>query len=82
LNSNLDSWPIGWSEPAATNAPVQDEAVQARFGDEQKTHPLLLPWDFSTPFSALKFCPPTYLPASYTLLAKFLFLGKTFFLLG
>ncbi len=27
---------LGWSEPAATNAPVQDEAVQAVLGMNQK----------------------------------------------
>ncbi len=32
------------------------------FGDEPKTHPLPLPRDFSAPFSAPKFSPPTYLP--------------------
>jgi len=38
------------------------------FGDEPKTHPLALPRDFSAPFSAPKFSPPTYLrpPTSLT----------------
>jgi len=52
---------LGWSETTATNAPVQDEAVQAVLGMNQKhillpcpgifqpskTHPLALPRDFS-----------------------------------
>jgi hypothetical protein len=51
----------GWSEPAATSAPVQDEAVQAVLGMNQKHirfpcpgifHPLLCPI----------ISPPTYLP--------------------
>jgi len=33
---------IGWSEPIATNAPVEDEAVQAILGMNQK-HILLCP---------------------------------------
>jgi len=44
-------WIQGWSEPAAINAPVEDEAVQA----------LPLPREFSAPLSAPKFSPPTYL---------------------
>jgi hypothetical protein len=32
------------------------------FGDEPKTHPLPLPRDFSAPFFAPKFSPPTYFP--------------------
>ncbi len=57
----------GWSEPAATSAPVQDET-----GDEPKTHPLPLPRDFLTPFSAPKIfpsylLPPHYLPPSSSL---------------
>ncbi len=34
----------------------------SRFGDEPETHPLPMPKDFSTPFSASKLSPPTYLP--------------------
>jgi len=56
---------IGWSELAATNALVQDEAVQAVLGMNQKTHPLPVPKDFLGPFSAPKFSPPTYFPPSY-----------------
>jgi hypothetical protein len=50
---------IGWSETTATNAPVQDEAVQAILGMNQKH--ILLPRDFSAPFFAPKFSPPTSL---------------------
>jgi hypothetical protein len=54
----------GWSEPATTNALVEDEVVQVVLRMNQKTHPLPLPRDFSTPFSAPKSSPPTYiLPA-------------------
>jgi len=51
----LDSW----SEPAATTAPVQDEAFQAVLGMNPKTHPCPLPRDFPALFSAPKFTPPT-----------------------
>jgi len=53
---------FGWSELAATNAPVQDEAVQAVLGMNQKTYPLPVPRDFLGAFSAPKFSPPTYFP--------------------
>jgi len=49
----------GWSELAATNAPVQDEAV---LGMNQKTHSLPMSRDFLGPFSASKFSPLTYFP--------------------
>jgi len=57
----------GWSEPGATSAPVQDEAVQVVLGMSQKR--ILFPWprDFSAPFSASKFLLPTYFPPSYLL---------------
>ncbi len=48
----------GWSEPAATSAPVHDQAIQAILGIEPKTHPPL-PKVFSF------FCPKvffSYLP--------------------
>jgi len=51
----LDSW----SEPAATTAPVQDEAFQAVLGMNPKTHPCPLPRDFPALFSAPKFTPLT-----------------------
>jgi hypothetical protein len=60
----------GWSEPAATSAPVQDEAVQAVLGMNQKTYPFPLPRDFSAPFFAPKFSYPTYLPP-FTSLTSF-----------
>jgi hypothetical protein len=41
------------------------------FGDELKTHPLHLPRDFSAPFSAPKFSPPTYFPPPPTSLTSF-----------
>ncbi len=59
----------GWSEPAATSAPVQHEAVQAVLGMKPKhiqvrhfCFPLPLPRVFSALFSAAKLSPPTYLP--------------------
>jgi len=68
---------LGWSEPAATNAPVQDAAVQAVLGMNQKHilfpcpgifHPLSLPQNF--PFLPTYPHPnilpsPTYFPPSY-----------------
>jgi hypothetical protein len=53
---------FGWSEPATTSAPVQEEAVQAILGMNKKTHPYPMPRDFSALFSAPKFSPPNYLP--------------------
>jgi hypothetical protein len=61
----MGEWEImetGWNEPVATSASVQDEVIQVVLGMNKKTHPLLLPRDFSAPFSILKFSPPTYLP--------------------
>jgi hypothetical protein len=52
----------GWSEPAATNAPVQDEVVQVILGMNQKHILFPLSRDFSTPFSVPKFSQPTYFP--------------------
>jgi hypothetical protein len=51
----------GWSEPIATSAPVQDEAIQVVFGMNQK-HVLPCPrfLVFSTFFLLPKFFPPTY----------------------
>jgi hypothetical protein len=53
---------LGWSEPAATIALVQDEAVEVVLGMNQKH--ILFPWprDFSALFSASKFSLPTYFP--------------------
>jgi hypothetical protein len=55
----------GWSEPAATNAPVEDEAVQAILGMNQKhILPCLKFWVFSVSslwpqsFSLLPTSPP------------------------
>jgi hypothetical protein len=52
---------FGWSEPAATNAPDQDEAVQAVLGMNQKHILLPCPGIFLAPFSAPKFSPPASL---------------------
>jgi hypothetical protein len=59
----------GWNEPAATSAPVQDEAVEAILGMSPNISkynifyfPLPLPRVISALFSAPKFSPPTYLP--------------------
>jgi hypothetical protein len=54
----------GWSETTATNAPVQDEAVQAVLGWTKNTSSCLAQGFFS-PFSAPKFSPPTYSPPFY-----------------
>jgi len=53
---------VGWSEPGATSAPVQDEAIQAVLGMSQKHILFPCPKDFSAPFSASKFLLPTYFP--------------------
>jgi hypothetical protein len=59
--------PVGWSEPAATSAPVQDEAVQAILGMNQKHILFPCPGIFS-PLrpkifpSYLLPSPPSYLP--------------------
>ncbi len=64
---------IGWSEPAATNAPVENEAVQAVLGMNQKpilfpcpgiSQPPSMPQTFPLlPNSPLSFLPPpSYLP--------------------
>jgi len=70
-------WGEGWSEPAATNAPVQDEAVQAILGMNPNTSsppslhifyfPLPLPRVFSALLSAQSF---PLLPTSPTLNPK------------
>ncbi len=57
----------GWCEPAVTNAPVEDEAIQAVLGMNQK--PILFPYPrISQPpslpqnFLLLPTSPPSYLP--------------------
>jgi hypothetical protein len=57
---------VGRSEPATTNAQVEDEAVQAVLGMNQK-HVLKYPkfLVFFSLFSAPKFFPPTYLSPTY-----------------
>ncbi len=52
---------VGWSEPAATNAPVEDEAVQAILGMNQKPILFPCPETFQPPFLPQKF--PAYLPS-------------------
>jgi hypothetical protein len=53
----------GWGEPAATSAPVHNQAIQAILGSEPKTHPPLPKvFSFFSLFSAPKFFAPTYLP--------------------
>ncbi len=51
----------GWSEPAATNAPLEG-GHSRRIGDEPRTHPPLPKVFGFSLFSAPKFFPPTYLP--------------------
>jgi hypothetical protein len=57
---------FSWSKPAATNAPVEDEAIQAILGMNQKH---ILPYPkflkILSLFSVPKFFPPTYLPPTY-----------------
>jgi len=50
----------GWSKPTTTNAPIEDEAVQAILGMNQK-HILFPAQRFSGPFSTPKISPPTSL---------------------
>jgi len=50
---------VGWSEPAATNAPIEDEAIQAVLGMNQKH---ILPYPKFLVFSA------SSLPQSFSLL--------------
>jgi hypothetical protein len=55
---------IGWTEPADTNAPVEDEAVQAVLRMNKKHILLARNYRvFSTSYLPQKFSlPPTYLP--------------------
>jgi len=46
---------VGWSEPAATSAPVQDEAVQALLGMNQKHILFVCPGIFQPPSLPQKF---------------------------
>jgi len=68
---------LGWSEPAATNAPIEDEVIQAVLGMNQKTHAPLpkkvlvfsafcLPQSFFLLPTSLLFTSPL-LPPSYLL---------------
>jgi hypothetical protein len=67
--ANARCWMVlgwGWSEPAATSAPVQDEAIQAILGMNQQ-HILPCPRflvfsAFSLPKAFLSYQPPSYLP--------------------
>ncbi len=57
---------IGWNDPAATNAPVEDEAVEAILGMNQKPHPpcpnIYIFFPASTLPQNISLLPPTYLP--------------------
>jgi hypothetical protein len=57
---------LGWSELATTNAPIEDEAVQAVLGMNQKH---ILPYPKFLGFFSLFFAPkiflPTYLPPTF-----------------
>jgi hypothetical protein len=56
----------GWSEPAATNAPVEDEDVEAVFRMNQKHISLLEIIGYFSLFSAPKNFPTSpYLPSTY-----------------
>jgi hypothetical protein len=57
-----DVLPISWSEPAATNAPVEDEAVQAILGWTKNKFSQPKVFGFVSLFSGPKFFPPTYSP--------------------
>jgi hypothetical protein len=59
---------LGWSEPAATNAPVEDEAIQVVLGMNRKH---ILPWPKLLVFSA------SFLPQSFFLLPISLLLTLT-----
>jgi hypothetical protein len=61
----MDIPKIGWSELAATNAPVENEAIQTVFGMNQKH---LLPYPKFLVFSAFS------LPQSFSLLPTSLLL--------
>ncbi len=60
--------PLGWNEPVATNALVEDEAIEAVLGMNQK-HILHCPklFVFLTSFLSQIFSllPPSYLPPTY-----------------
>jgi hypothetical protein len=65
----IDHQNWGWSEPAATNAPVEDISWRwghsSHLGDEPKTHPPQSKafWSFRTLLWPKVF--PSYLPPSY-----------------
>jgi len=57
-------WIRGWSEPAAINAPVEDEAVQAVLVMNQKHILFPCPGNFQPPYLPQNFpLLPTYLPS-------------------
>jgi hypothetical protein len=58
----------GWSEPAATNAPVQDEAVQALLRMNPNTSSPPSPGIFIFLFPCPEVFQPSYLPQSFLLL--------------
>jgi hypothetical protein len=58
----------GWSEPAATNAPVQDEAVQALLRMNPNTSSPPSPGIFIFLFPCSEVFQPSYLPQSFLLL--------------
>ncbi len=67
---------LGWSEPPATNAPVQDEAVQAVLGMNQKHTLFPCPGIFQPSFlpqncPLLPTSPPSYLTPPPTSLTSF-----------
>jgi hypothetical protein len=52
---------MGWSEPTTTNAPIQDEAIQAILGVNQKHILFPCPRIFQLYLFTPNFSPPTYL---------------------
>ncbi len=56
---------LGWSEPAATSAPVQDEAIQAVLGMNLNTSKQGI---FIFLFPCPGFFQPSYLPQNFPLL--------------
>jgi hypothetical protein len=58
---------MGWSEPIATSAPVQDEAIQAILGMNQK-HILFPCLGIFQPLFCPQIFPSTYFPPSPTYL--------------
>jgi len=62
---------VGWSEPAATNAPVEDETIQAVLGMNHKNKSSSPAQGFFSPRLCPKIFPSYLLPPSPTSLTSF-----------